>query len=110
MKLAVLWQEDIGVDRKKIETEIKSILVENGIQGDCLMSVIFTGSSKVHELNKTYMGKDKPTDVLSFPLDKEIGVDGKVRLGDIVVNEDYADQAEKLVLHGVLHLIGVHHH
>lgn len=84
------------------------------------ISITISNDKEIRELNKTYLGRDYPTDVLSFP-SKEILEDGSEYLGDIIVNKDQAKrQMEEynndleheiadLVAHGVLHLMGVHH-
>ena len=86
-------------------------------------SVSIVTSDEIRELNREYRGKDKSTDVLSFPmLDISEGQmptrenfpldwnpeTGKVELGDIVVNENEENQ-EQLIDHGLLHLLGYHH-
>jgi probable rRNA maturation factor len=90
-------------------------------------SVLFTTDSEVHELNREWRGKDKPTNVLSFPMlsREELGVlasDGSpVLLGDIALAYETcaSEAAEKdvplehhaahLVIHGLLHLAGYDH-
>ena len=76
--------------------------------------------AKLKKLNKKYMWRDYPTDVLSFEI-KEKQEDGSFYLGDIVVNKDQAkrqakkyendfeEEISELVGHGVLHLLGIHH-
>jgi probable rRNA maturation factor len=71
-------------------------------------------------LNRKFRKKDKPTDVLSFPLGKK-GPDGKFYLGDIVIAVPVASRQARdkghglerelklLALHGFLHLIGFDH-
>jgi probable rRNA maturation factor len=92
------------------------------------VSVKFTDDDEVRALNKAYRGKDKPTNVLSFPmvegeLLKSIASadSGEVLLGDIVLAHGVcvAEAAEKqiavdlhathLVVHGMLHLLGYDH-
>lgn len=77
---------------------------------------LITGDERLRELNRTFRGKDKPTDVLSFP---SAGIPGF--LGDIAISADRAqEQAGErghtieqeisiLLLHGVLHLMGHDH-
>lgn len=72
----------------------------------------------IHALNRQYRGKDKPTDVLSFPLADEIQPSV---LGDVVISvETAARQAQRrrhslreelqiLLIHGILHLLGYDH-
>lgn len=75
--------------------------------------VSFVSENEIRKLNKKYRKLDKPTDVLSFPLDEELGPDGNVRLGDIVICKAIAKKKGHtvpfLINHGMLHLLGVHH-
>ncbi|MFA9454981.1 MAG: rRNA maturation RNase YbeY, partial [Candidatus Aminicenantaceae bacterium] len=72
------------------------------------------------DLNRRFMDKDGPTDVLSFPI-RDKGPDGKYYLGDIIISVPYAarqsrsrghalqQELEFLVIHGLLHLQGFEH-
>jgi probable rRNA maturation factor len=85
-----------------------------------VISVTLTDDAEVHGLNKKYLGRDYPTDVLSFNIGEKME-NGSYYLGDIVVSTQQAErQAGKgkngvekeiagLVSHGILHLLGVHH-
>ena len=84
------------------------------------ISVTLVDDTEMQKLNKKHLGRDYPTDVLSFNINSETP-DGSAYLGDIVVNEDQAlrqaseygndkeHELADLVAHGVLHLLGVHH-
>ena len=90
-------------------------------------SILFTSDAEVHELNKGWREKDKPTNVLSFPMlerDELVALpsDGPpVLLGDIALahetcareagekNATLEDHATHLVIHGLLHLAGLDH-
>jgi probable rRNA maturation factor len=73
---------------------------------------------EIHVLNRQYRQKDKPTDVLSFPLADEVQPS---LLGDVVISvETAARQARRrhhslreeiqiLLIHGILHLLGYDH-
>jgi probable rRNA maturation factor len=73
----------------------------------------FVSENEIRKLNKKHRKIDKPTDVLSFPLDQEQGPDGVIRLGDIVICKRQAQKKGHkipfLIKHGMLHLLGVHH-
>jgi len=74
----------------------------------------FVGEKKIQDLNRKYRKKDYPTDVLSFPLeDMNLGPDGVVRLGDIVICKTQARKKKHsvpfLIKHSMLHLLGIHH-
>ena len=92
------------------------------------VSVKFTEDAEVHALNAQYRAKDKPTNVLSFPmieadlLDRIVAVgEGEVLLGDVVLARGVCaaeaadkgisidDHAAHLVVHGTLHLLGYDH-
>lgn len=84
-------------------------------KGTGALTVLLSSDSKLHILNTTFRGKDKPTNVLSFP-----GRDADY-LGDVAVaygvtakeareqKKPFADHATHLVVHGVLHLLGYDH-
>jgi len=85
------------------------------------LSVLLTNDAGIHELNRLHRGKDRPTDVLAFPLELESGGPEQPLLGDIVISLDTAQrQADSrrrpllsevrfLLAHGLLHLIGFDH-
>ena len=80
------------------------------------VALVLAGDRLVHRLNRQYRGKDRPTDVLSFPGD---GAEGS--LGDIVISLDTAarnarglgrtlpQELDVLALHGFLHVLGHDH-
>jgi len=92
------------------------------------VSVRFADDAEVHALNRQYRGKDRPTNVLSFPMVQPDLLaslansdDGEVLLGDIVLADGVcgreaaekgiavADHATHLIVHGLLHLLGYDH-
>ena len=114
--------------RLLIETAIEKTLAHERFRKDAEVSVSFVDNEEIHKLNLEFRGKDKPTDVLSFPMweDDELGGDidpalGAVMLGDIVISTERAmEQSEEyghsftrevcfLAVHSTLHLIGYDH-
>jgi len=92
------------------------------------ISVRLTDDAEVHALNRQYRQKDKPTNVLSFPMVQEDLIetlansdDGEVLLGDIILARGIcegeaaekgvttAEHATHLIVHGTLHLLGYDH-
>ena len=92
------------------------------------VAVRLTDDAEVQTLNRDFRGKDKPTNVLSFPQvqdDLLEGLansdDGEILLGDIVLAREtcareaeekaisIADHATHLIVHGTLHLVGYDH-
>ena len=89
---------------------------------DASFSVIIVDNEKIHEINKTYRGIDRPTDVISFALEEDEDYEVKERLlGDIYISIDKVYEQAKsyghsvkrelffLVTHGFLHLLGYDH-
>jgi probable rRNA maturation factor len=80
------------------------------------VSLVLTGDRAVRALNSRYRGKDRPTDVLSFP-----GGGAEGELGDIVISVETAEknarhlgrtlgqELDVLALHGFLHVLGYDH-
>lgn len=93
------------------------------------VAVRLTSDAEVHTLNLQYRQKDKPTNVLSFPMIQpdlletvtQNSDDGEVILGDIVLAHGVCaaeaeergisvqDHAAHLIVHGTLHLLGFDH-
>ncbi len=88
---------------------------------DSEVSVKFTSDDEVRALNAAWRGKDRPTNVLSFPMADEGGLASAQLLGDIVLahgicaaeaaakNVGVETHAAHLVVHGALHLLGYDH-
>ena len=108
-----------------MEESARLCLAKEGIpEENCEFSVSFVDREEIKELNSTYRGVDKVTDVLSFPQFEdfsELPEDQIICLGDIVICEDRAkERAEEfghsyereiiyLFTHSVLHLLGYDH-
>ncbi|SNB44994.1 rRNA maturation RNase YbeY [Geobacter sp. DSM 9736] len=89
---------------------------------DSDLSVSFVGDRTIRRLNREYLQRDKPTNVISFSLQEgEFAGVNPQALGDVVVSVDTArreaDEGEMtlharlvfLLLHGILHLTGFDH-
>ena len=63
---------------------------------------------RIARLNREHRGRDRPTDVLSFPVDSEPGA-GPRELGDVVICPEHTEAVLEAVVHGVLHLTGMDH-
>ncbi|CUB02440.1 rRNA maturation RNase YbeY [Marinomonas fungiae] len=89
-------------------------------EGEFEITIRLVDEAESHELNHEYRGKDKPTNVLSFPFEVPEGIELPL-LGDLVicrqVVEQEAEEQQKpllhhwahMVVHGVLHLRGYDH-
>lgn len=109
---------------KKVLTYVAE---QEGIEKDAELSISFVSDEEIQEINRTYRGKDQPTDVISFAMQEqgegEIQIVGEdfVILGDIIISMDrtkeqaaeYGHSFERelafLATHGLLHLIGYDH-
>ena len=63
----------------------------------------------MRELNREHRKHDRPTDVLTFPVDGIGPVDGPRELGDVVICPEHTEDVTAAVVHGVLHLCGYDH-
>ncbi len=82
------------------------------------IELIITNNKEIQKLNKKHRQKDKPTDVLSFPLEFDMP---NMPLGSIVISKDYVEEKAKeynhsvhdefvlLYIHGLLHLLDYNH-
>tara|TARA_Y100001947_G_scaffold78949_1_gene66894 strand:- start:795 stop:1253 length:459 start_codon:yes stop_codon:yes gene_type:complete len=85
------------------------------IEGE--VALLLTDDDEMHTLNRDWRGKDKPTDVLSFPADEmdapflgDIAVGLGVSRGDAATRGiKLTDHLSHLVIHGYLHLLGYDH-
>ena len=126
----VLFQTETHypVNRKKIKQAIIEAL-GGKTRRDTEVSVSIIGNRRMRGLNKKYRKLDATTDVLSFPLNAPSNYrgafiespDNVLRLGDILVSFPQAvneateenklvdDKIIELALHGLNHLLGIHH-
>ncbi|GIU18366.1 MULTISPECIES: rRNA maturation RNase YbeY [unclassified Shewanella] len=102
----------------ELELWVKTALRDTMSEAELTIRIVDVEESQ--ELNKTYRGKDKPTNVLSFPFEAPPGIELPL-LGDLVicaevVKQEAIDQNKPLlahwahmVVHGCLHLLGYDH-
>lgn len=123
MNLIITNQTEQNIDMDdKLEDVIKTVLQTEGLSLAYEVSISFVDKDEIHRLNKEYRGVDRPTDVLSFPMDEDFFIEGvDTMLGDIVICMDIAkEQAEDfghsldreimyLTAHSCLHLLGYDH-
>jgi probable rRNA maturation factor len=86
-----------------------------------IVNVVFVTDRQIHVLNRKYLKRDRPTNVISFNCNDPC-IPGEPRLlGEVYVSRDrarvqareygvsYASELRRLVLHGLLHLLGLTH-
>lgn len=85
-------------------------------------SIVFVSDAAIRKLNRQFRGKDRPTDVLSFPTQaEEFEHENQSHLGEVVISVQraaaqakqnglsFANEIQQLILHGLLHLCGYDH-
>ena len=85
-----------------------------------IVTILLSNNLKIKQLNKIFRKKNKPTDILSFPLNKKIN--NKIfYLGDIIISYEFMNKPKKInfiefkekvtkiFIHGFLHLMGYNH-
>ena len=84
-------------------------------------SLLLSNNKNIKKLNKIFRHKNKPTDILSFPLNKNIKISKNTYLGDIIISYNYLDKPKtqdlklfkqkvvKIFIHGFLHLLDFDH-
>ncbi|WP_026893675.1 rRNA maturation RNase YbeY [Clostridiisalibacter paucivorans] len=125
---------DLLLDNRQQEIEITNEMIEmlKEVIKECLniesrtedyeLSISIVDDNEIMKLNKIYMGKDRPTDVLSFPMEDNTLFDGQLpMLGDIVISaitakrqsEEFGHSFERemayLTAHSMFHLMGYDH-
>jgi probable rRNA maturation factor len=73
------------------------------------IAVEVVGAKRIQALNRDGRGIDRPTDVLSFPVDAAGASAGPRELGDVVICPEHCADEVEAVVHGVLHLCGFDH-
>ncbi|MBZ9774635.1 rRNA maturation RNase YbeY [Mesorhizobium sp. CO1-1-8] len=115
------WPDEASLTRL-VDRAVKAAFAETGVAGRSELSLVFTDDAHIQVLNAGWRGKDKPTNVLSFPaFPFAQGGPLPPMLGDIVLAaETVAHEAAledkpvenhitHLVIHGLLHLLGYNH-
>lgn len=117
---AAAWDAVDGLERLARDC-VDASLAETGetLAVGCELSLTFCDDAEIQALNAEWRGKDKATNVLSFPTPGPLSA--RLLLGDIVIayetvaaeaveqQKSLRDHAAHMVIHGFLHLIGYDH-
>ncbi len=119
----------ISLVRKAAESALKA----EGVAEDCILSVLLTDDEGIRRINREFRELDRPTDVLSFPMNDLVAghfdpaqcerdpESGEILLGDMVLSiprceeqgeefgHGYNREVQYLTVHSVLHLLGYDH-
>ena len=124
LNVLIFVESRYKVNRKRIRTALANLLSEQGINSPVEVSLAIVGDRKMRELSKKYKGEDKTRNILSFSLtegEKHTTPSDIIRLGDIVISYPVViteavrdevlvdDKIDELVVHGMTHLLGLHH-
>lgn len=91
-----------------IEHPARAALEAAGV-GEGHLAIALVTSDEIARLNREHRGINRPTDVLSFPVDEAGTTAGPRELGDVVICPEQTDGIVEAVVHGVLHLCGYDH-
>jgi probable rRNA maturation factor len=118
-KLEISWLKKVA----------EQVLLALGAGADAELGLFIATGERVKRLNRDYLGRDEPTDVLAFSAREEVGnhppfvppPDGVLHLGEVIIAypqavkqaAEYKHSVEReiliLIVHGVLHLLGYEH-
>jgi probable rRNA maturation factor len=99
---------DIDAPEQQLGRAAEATLAAVGVS-DGHLAISFIDSDRMRALNQEHRGIDRPTDVLSFPVDGVDPVAGPRELGDVVICREHTKDVTEAVVHGVLHLCGYDH-
>lgn len=116
LEIQVSGEFPTGALKDWLRSAVSLVLRSAGLtEGE--ISLTLLGDDSIRELNRTYLGKDVPTDVLSFALHEA----DEIVLGDVYVGYEQAaiqaveagvsveEELARLSIHGTLHVLGYHH-
>jgi len=127
MEINVLIDDDLEgyLELSWLQGVAEQVLAAQNVGSNVEMGLVITSQERVRQLNRSYLGKDEPTDVLAFSMLPEADrppfitpPDGVLHLGEVIIAYPQAViQAEEhrhsikrevaiLIIHGVLHLLG----
>ena len=114
----IIWKKKIKRPdyylKKKFNKLLNKFKITSNVQE---FSILLTNSEKMRQLNLRFRKKNKPTDVLSFPINvvkKKIGYLGDIAISYDIVNKrskksNFNYEFDKIWVHGYLHLLGYDH-
>jgi probable rRNA maturation factor len=114
LEVAVIDRQRRRLSTPRLRSVLEQAARTLGVSGE--VALVLGGDRGIRTLNARYRGKDRATDVLSFP-----GPGGEAGLGDIVISvptakrnaarlgRSLADELDVLALHGFLHVLGYDH-
>ena len=114
----IIWKKKIKSPDYYLKKKFNKLLNKFKITSNAQeISIFLTNSEKMRQLNLRFRKKNKPTDVLSFPINivkKKIGYLGDIAISYEIVNKrskksNFNYEFDKMWVHGYLHLLGYDH-
>jgi probable rRNA maturation factor len=111
----------VGIPSRLLKQAAQQTLEHQSVPRPHVMTILLSDDSQLHTMNRNYLGIAAPTDVLSFPSGETDIETGETYLGDVIISVSRAEkqakavghpidaEAQLLVVHGVLHLLGFDH-
>ncbi|TIW21483.1 MAG: rRNA maturation RNase YbeY [Mesorhizobium sp.] len=99
------WPAEAELTRL-VDRAVAAAFDETGASGASELSIVFSDDAHIRTLNAEWRGKDKPTNVLSFPA---FSFPKGGRLPPMLEDKPLANHITHLVIHGLLHLLGHDH-
>ena len=132
MEISVLVDEHLetGLEVSWLEGIARQVLEAQGVGAQAELGLFIATQERVKQLNRDYLDRDEPTDVLAFSAGEGVEAelppfvpppDGVLHLGEVIISypqaviqaEEHRHSVEKeiaiLIIHGVLHLLGYEH-
>jgi probable rRNA maturation factor len=131
INISVEQKLKLSLEESWLQRIVLETLEAEGIASPVEMGLVITDSKTIQKLNRTYRGKDQPTDVLAFHMSPDTSEESELRfvgppdgvhhLGEIVISypqairqaqeqgHSVAQELALLIVHGVLHLLGYDH-
>ena len=131
MEINVLIEGGVGehLEEDWLRSVAEQVLIAQGVNSEAELGLVIASQERIQQLNKDYLGRDRPTDVIAFSLLPESSAggdllpfvpppDGLSHLGEVIISYPQAvAQAEEqghsikkeitiLIIHGILHLLG----
>jgi rRNA maturation RNase YbeY len=113
-----------GTQDERLRTDVRRLcrLLTRDFKPEAAsVNVVFVTDRRIHELNRQFLKRDRPTNVISFNCNQPQLPDEPRLLGEVYISRDraraqareygvsYASELRRLVLHGLLHLLGLTH-
>ena len=114
----IIWKKKIKRPDYYLKKKFNKLLNKFKITSKAQeISIFLTNSEKMRQLNLRFRKKNKPTDVLSFPINivkKKVGYLGDIAISYEIVNKrskksNFNYEFDKMWVHGYLHLLGYDH-